>query len=562
MSWQDKLRQVEPYVAGEQPKINNMIKLNTNENPYGPCKQIKDILKEIDIEKLKLYPNSDGEELRHALAKYHGLKDEQVFLGNGSDEVLALTFLTFFNGSDPVLFPNISYSFYPVYCDLYQMNYKEIILDQDFKMYVEDFKQPNSGIIFPNPNAPTGLLVSLDFIEEVLKSNPDSIVVVDEAYIDFGGQSCVPLIHQYENLVVIQTFSKSRSFAGARLGVALGNKEAISHLYDVKNSFNSYPIDYITQQIGLVSVLNSQDMKEKCQKVIQTREYTKTKLKELGFVVPDSYANFVFVKHPKIDGEELFLALRKEGIIVRHWNKPLIDQYLSPFGRDVVAEIGEACYKHGLKMGLYYSQDLDWHEPNGGGYLSNHIPSQGVTWENSWDFPDTAHKNFDLCFENKIYPQVEELLRNYGDLCLIWFDMPMTLKENQSRALFDAIKKYQPDCLINSRLGNGAYDYVSLGDNEIPDSMPENVEFDPSLMNGIDGFKPSPYGLYETAATMNDSWGFCARDQHWKDAAVIAANKKKLNGMGINYLLNVGPDGLGRIPLASQKILREVAKTL
>ena len=328
MSWQDKLRQVEPYVAGEQPKINNMMKLNTNENPYGPCKQIKDILKEIDIEKLKLYPNSDGEELRHALAKYPGLKDEQVFLGNGSDEVLALTFLTFFNGSDPVLFPNISYSFYPVYCDLYQMNYKEIILDQDFKMYVEDFKQPNSGIIFPNPNAPTGLLVSLDFIEEVLKSNPDSIVVVDEAYIDFGGQSCVPLIHQYENLVVIQTFSKSRSFAGARLGVALGNKEAISHLYDVKNSFNSYPIDYITQQIGLVSVLNSQDMKEKCQKVIQTREYTKTKLKELGFVVPDSYANFVFVKHPKIDGEELFLALRKEGIIVRHWNKPLIDQYL------------------------------------------------------------------------------------------------------------------------------------------------------------------------------------------------------------------------------------------
>ncbi len=328
MSWQDKLRQVEPYVAGEQPKINNMIKLNTNENPYGPCKQIKDILKEIDIEKLKLYPNSDGEELRHALAKYHGLKDEQVFFRNGSDEVLALTFLTFFNGSDPVLFPNISYSFYPVYCDLYQMNYKEIILDQDFKMYVEDFKQPNSGIIFPNPNAPTGLLVSLDFIEEVLKSNPDSIVVVDEAYIDFGGQSCVPLIHQYENLVVIQTFSKSRSFAGARLGVALGNKEAISHLYDVKNSFNSYPIDYITQQIGLVSVLNSQDMKEKCQKVIQTREYTKTKLKELGFVVPDSYANFVFVKHPKIDGEELFLALRKEGIIVRHWNKPLIDQYL------------------------------------------------------------------------------------------------------------------------------------------------------------------------------------------------------------------------------------------
>ena len=328
MSWQDKLRKVEPYVAGEQPKIDKMIKLNTNENPYGPSEKIKEVLENIKIDQLKLYPNSDGEELRHALAQYHGLNDDQVFLGNGSDEVLALTFLTFFNGKDPVLFPNISYSFYPVYCDLYQMKYQEILLDQDFKMNIEDFKQPNSGIIFPNPNAPTGILVSLDFIEEVLQSNPESIVVVDEAYIDFGGQTCVPLIHQYDNLVVIQTFSKSRSFAGARLGVALGNKEAISHLYDVKNSFNSYPIDYITQQIGLVSVLNSQDMKEKCQKVIKTREYTKVKLKELGFVVPDSYANFVFVKHPDVDGEELFLALRKEGIIVRHWNKPLIDQYL------------------------------------------------------------------------------------------------------------------------------------------------------------------------------------------------------------------------------------------
>lgn len=328
MSWQDKLRKVEPYVAGEQPKIDKMIKLNTNENPYGPSEKIKEVLENIKIDQLKLYPNSDGEELRHALAQYHGLNDDQVFLGNGSDEVLALTFLTFFNGKDPVLFPNISYSFYPVYCDLYQMKYQEILLDQDFKMNIEDFKKTNSGIIFPNPNAPTGILVSLDFIEEVLQSNPESIVVVDEAYIDFGGQTCVPLIHQYDNLVVIQTFSKSRSFAGARLGVALGNKEAISHLYDVKNSFNSYPIDYITQQIGLVSVLDSQDMKEKCQKVIKTREYTKVKLKELGFVVPDSYANFVFVKHPDVDGEELFLALRKEGIIVRHWNKPLIDQYL------------------------------------------------------------------------------------------------------------------------------------------------------------------------------------------------------------------------------------------
>lgn len=270
-----------------------------------------------------------------------------------------------------------------------------------------------------------------------------------------------------------------------------------------------------------------------------------------------------WVKLAKDCGMKYFVVTSKhhDGFAMFHSK---VDKYnvvdATPFGRDVIGEIAEACYKYGLKMGLYYSQDLDWHHPDGGGYLSNHIPSQGVTWDNSWDFPDAANKNFDRCFNEKIYPQVEEILRNYGELCLIWFDMPMTLKEHQSRALFDAIKKYQPDCLINSRLGNGAYDYVSLGDNEIPDSMPENTEFDPALMNGIDGFKPSPYGLYETAATINRTWGFSAHDQNWKSPEIIAANRKKLNGMGINYLLNVGPDGLGRIPLASQKVLREAAK--
>lgn len=270
-----------------------------------------------------------------------------------------------------------------------------------------------------------------------------------------------------------------------------------------------------------------------------------------------------WVKLAKDCGMKYFVVTSKhhDGFAMFHSK---VDKYnvvdATPFGRDVIGEIAEACYKYGLKMGLYYSQDLDWHHPDGGGYLSNHIPSQGVTWDNSWDFPDAANKNFDRCFNEKIYPQVEEILRNYGELCLIWFDMPMTLKEHQSRALFDAIKKYQPDCLINSRLGNGAYDYVSLGDNEIPDSMPENTEFDPALMNGIRGFKPSPYGLYETAATINRTWGFSAHDQNWKSPEIIAANRKKLNGMGINYLLNIGPDGLGRIPLASQKVLREAAK--
>ena len=204
---------------------------------------------------------------------------------------------------------------------------------------------------------------------------------------------------------------------------------------------------------------------------------------------------------------------------------------------------------------------MDWHEEHGGGYLSGHIPCAGTAWCNDWDFPETEKKNFDICFRNKIVPQTEEILRNYGELCLVWFDMPMTPTEAQSRELFELVKKYQPNCLLNSRLGNGAYDYVSLGDNEIPDSMPENAEFDPALMNEVDGFKPSPYGLYETAATMNNSWGYCAWDHNWKDAKRVAEIKKKLNGMGINYLLNVGPDGLGRIPAPCQQILRDVAKT-
>ena len=328
MSWQDKLRQVEPYVAGEQPKINNMIKLNTNENPYGPCKQIKDILKEIDIEKLKLYPNSDGEELRHALAKYHGLKDEQVFLGNDSDEVLALTFLTFFNGSDPVLFPNISYSFYPVYCDLYQMNYKEIILDQDFKMYVEDFKQPNSGIIFPNPNAPTGLLVSLDFIEEVLKSNPDSIVVVDEAYIDFGGDTAKELTRKYDNVLVVQTYSKSRSLAGLRIGYAIGNKELIKAMNDVKYSYNSYTMNEPSIVLGTAVLEDEEYFQETRNKIIDTREWFQIEMRKIGFSFADSKANFIFATHESVPAKEIFEAAKKAKIYVRYFDQPRINNYL------------------------------------------------------------------------------------------------------------------------------------------------------------------------------------------------------------------------------------------
>ncbi len=242
-----------------------------------------------------------------------------------------------------------------------------------------------------------------------------------------------------------------------------------------------------------------------------------------------------------------------------------VDKYnvvdATPFGRDIIGELSEACYKYGLKFGLYYSQDLDWHEKNGGGYLSDHIPCSGVTWCNSWDFTDKAGKNFSECFERKIYPQVEEILTNYGDLCLIWFDVPMTISNDESRRLFDLVKKHQPNCLINSRLGNGAYDYVSLGDNEIPDHRPDDINAPQSAdMNDICGFKPSPYGLYETAATLNNTWGFCSFDHNWKSPETVAAYRKKLNDLGINYLLNVGPDALGRFPVKSTEILREAER--
>jgi alpha-L-fucosidase len=226
----------------------------------------------------------------------------------------------------------------------------------------------------------------------------------------------------------------------------------------------------------------------------------------------------------------------------------------TPFGRDVVAELAEACYKHGLKFGLYYSQELDWHHPHGGGYDQPSTSCAGVSWDNSWDYPDRSKKDFSICFEEKIKPQVTELLQNYGDLCLMWFDVPHTISKEQSLELNQLVKTLQPDCLINSRIGNGAYDYVSLGDNEYPEEMPRESLKDVD-MNDTHGFKYSPYGLYETAGTLNGSWSFKYYDQNWITPEQVIARREKLNGLGINYLLNVGPDGLGRIPSFSKEIL-------
>lgn len=328
MSWQKNLRVVEPYVAGEQPKMEKLIKLNTNENPYGPSPKVIEAMNSIEMGKLRLYPDSDASALRDALAAYYKVDNSQVFIGNGSDEVLALAFLTYFNSVKPILFPDITYSFYPVYTELYNIKYQMIPLNDNYCMNIEDYKQENGGIIFPNPNAPTGILVNLSFIEEVLKANQESVVVVDEAYIDFGGESCIPLIEKYDNLVVVQTFSKSRSLAGLRIGVAIGSSVAIRALNDVKNSFNSYPVDMIAQKLALVSVEDSNDMKEKAIKIIKTREYTTSSLEELGFKVLPSYANFVFASHEDFDAKTLMLDLKKEGIIVRHFNKPRINQFL------------------------------------------------------------------------------------------------------------------------------------------------------------------------------------------------------------------------------------------
>lgn len=235
----------------------------------------------------------------------------------------------------------------------------------------------------------------------------------------------------------------------------------------------------------------------------------------------------------------------------------------TPFGRDAMAELAEACYKHGLKLGLYYSQDLDWHEEHGGGYLSNQLDNSGTTWDNSWDFPGEDKKDFSICFENKIMPQVEEILTGYGELCLIWFDVPMTINESQSRRIYEAVKRYQPNCLINSRLGNGAYDYVTFGDGEIPESREAMLAAGDKVdMNSIGGTKPSPYGLYETIITLNDTWGFSYYDHNWRSVDNVCAVRQKARDLGINMLLNVGPDPLGRIPATAQEIIRGVTERM
>lgn len=328
MSWEEKVRRVIPYVPGEQPKQEGIIKLNTNENPYPPAPEVERLLKEMDYSALRLYPDTDAGELTGELAAYYGLKPSQIFVGVGSDDVISMAFLTFFNSDKPILFPDITYSFYDVWADLYRIPYRLCPLDNDFRINPDDYRQENGGIIFPNPNAPTGVLEPVDMIEEILKANSESVMIVDEAYIDFGGESCLPLLSRYENLLVVQTFSKSRSMAGMRIGFAMGNEKLIHCLHDVKFSFNSYTMNLPAQMLGAQSVRNRAYFTQTCEKIIQTREWVKTELKKLDFVFPDSRANFIFAAHRHMSGAAIFAALRERGIYVRHWDKPRIGDYL------------------------------------------------------------------------------------------------------------------------------------------------------------------------------------------------------------------------------------------
>lgn len=327
-TWEANVRRVVPYTPGEQPNEPDMIKLNTNENPYPPAPGVEAILKGMDTDDLRLYPDPAAAELVHAIAEFYHLQDDQVFVGVGSDDVLAMSFLTFFNSGKPVLFPDITYSFYDVWAELFRIPYKRPALDENFHICREDYFEENGGVVFPNPNAPTGVEMPLGDVEEIIRKNRDVIVIVDEAYIDFGGKSALPLIEKYENLLVVQTFSKSRSMAGMRIGFACGSPALIKYLNDVKYSFNSYTMDRTVLATGVASVKDKQYFEETCNKIVETREWTKKELAALGFSFQDSKANFIFATHENCPAKELFEALRKRHIYVRYFEKPRINNYL------------------------------------------------------------------------------------------------------------------------------------------------------------------------------------------------------------------------------------------
>lgn len=326
--WEENIRKVTPYVPGEQPNKPGILKLNTNENPYPPSPAVTESLRKFNTENLRLYPDPKAEILVNALAKRYRVNKDQVFVGVGSDDVLAMSFLTFFNSKKPILFPDITYSFYEVWAEEFRIPYEKIPLDDSFHIRKEDYDQECGGVIFPNPNAPTGETESLSDIADILRHNQDVIVIVDEAYIDFGGESALPLLEQFKNLLVVQTFSKSRAMAGMRIGYAIGNPQLIRWLNDVKYSFNSYTMNQLTLSLGVAALEDEEYFQDIVHKIIATRERMKTKFSELGFAFGDSQSNFLFVTHPKIPAKKIFEYLKTQEIYVRYFDQPRIDNYL------------------------------------------------------------------------------------------------------------------------------------------------------------------------------------------------------------------------------------------
>lgn len=327
--WESNVRKVVPYVPGEQPKISKLIKLNTNENPYPPSPRVSERLSNLNVSDFRKYPAPDCEILREALAKKYNLETDNVFVGVGSDDVLAVAFLTYFNSKKPILFPDVTYSFYDVWADTFNIPYETIPLNEDFSINPGDYFKENGGVVIANPNAPTGLYLGIDGIEAVLAANPDSVVIVDEAYIDFGGESALKFIDKYENLLVVQTFSKSRSMAGMRIGFAMGCKKIIKYLSDVKFSINSYTMNMPSLELGVLAVEDDEYFVSCCKKVISTREWTKGELARLGFTFPDSMTNFIFVKYNGDKSRDHIAAeLRKRGIIVRCFNSDRTKEYM------------------------------------------------------------------------------------------------------------------------------------------------------------------------------------------------------------------------------------------
>lgn len=324
----DKLRKIDPYVPGEQPTGADFIKLNANENPYPPSPKAAEAIRKFNCGSLRLYPDSNATELKEALAKYHGVKKENIFLGNGSDDLLAIAFMSFFNSDKPILFPDITYTFYNVWCTLFNIPYQTPALKEDFTIDPEDYKKATGGVIFPSPNAPTGIFQGLDFIRTMLENNSDSIVIVDEAYVDFGAESAICLLKEYDNLVIARTFSKSRSLAGLRIGYAIASEELIATMEAVKNSYNSYTVDSVAMEAAKASVEDDEYFKETNAKIIATRERVTEELRNMGFTVYPSYTNFILASHKDLKAKYIFEKLKEKNIYVRYFKLPRIDNCL------------------------------------------------------------------------------------------------------------------------------------------------------------------------------------------------------------------------------------------